>query len=202
MAQRKTLTEAQVAVLRWVADDCPDGVFDPISARISAASLRNRGLLRTSGRGPKWRATITTDGNEYLARLDGPDPPKPRQPNVSLTKQLIDDVIAAGGSLRVPRKHWNAKDGVDYQRRAQLAEAHGKVPAGSRLSVKVASTDELVLELIPDLQNRSDAVEDASAGFAPVPVPSRLGKPHRVAREFREATSLHEVSRKALPRAV
>jgi hypothetical protein len=32
---------------------------------------------------------------------------------VSVTQQLVDDVIAAGGSLRVPRKSWYARD-VDY----------------------------------------------------------------------------------------
>ncbi len=202
MAQRKTLTEKQVAVLRWISEGCPDGVVEEVSARISAGGLRNRGLVHTSGRGPTWRAAITRDGREYLARVDGPNPPEPRQPNVSVTQQLIDDVAAAGGSLRVPRKHWSSKDGIDYQRRAQLAEVHGKVPAGSRLSVKVVSQDELVLELIPDLHHRTDAVDGASKGFVPVPVPGRLGKPHRVAREFRDAVSLHELSRKGLPRTV
>jgi hypothetical protein len=31
-------------------------------------------------------------------------------------------VIAAGGSLRVPRKHYYDREGVDFAHRAQLAE--------------------------------------------------------------------------------
>jgi hypothetical protein len=201
MAQRKTLTERQVDVLRWIAEGCPAGFEDEHSARISAGALRNRDLVRTAGRGATWKATITTAGAEYLARVDGPHPPQPRQANVSVTQQLVDEVVAAGGSLRVPRKRWNV-EGVDYARRAQLAEANGKVPAGSRLSVKSVSSDELEIQLLRDIRpSVKEVVEDGASGLAPIVVPERLGKPHRVAREFRDATDLHEISRKALPRA-
>jgi hypothetical protein len=44
--------------------------------------------------------------------------------------------------------------------------------------------------------------DDASQGLAPVPVPARLSKYHRLAREFRDRTNLHEVSRKTLPRVL
>src|SRR5581483_2969071 len=128
MAQRKTLNEAQVAVLRWISEGCPDNGIDGIPARITAGALRNRGLVRTSGRGPAWKAVITPAGSEYLRQVDGPNPPQPRQANVSVTQQLVDDVIAAGGSLRVPRKRWNDNDAVDYEHRALLAESYGKVP--------------------------------------------------------------------------
>jgi hypothetical protein len=39
-------------------------------------------------------------------------------------------------------------------------------------------------------------------GADTVPVPARLSRYHRVAREFRDRTNLHEVSRKALPRVL
>src|SRR5262245_29516390 len=108
MAQRTTLNEVQVAVLRWISEGCADGVVaDTVSARISAAALRNRGLVRTSGHGATWKANITVAGTEYLQQVDGPNPPLSRQPNVSVTQQLVDDVIAAGGSLRAPRKRWD-----------------------------------------------------------------------------------------------
>lgn len=202
MAQRKTLNEVQVGVLRWISEGCPETGLDGIPARISAGALRNRGLVRTSGRGPTWRATITTAGKEYLQRIDGPNPPLPRQPNGSATQQLVDDVVAAGGSLRVPRKHWNDRGGVDYERRARLAESYGKVPSGSRLVVKNASADELLIELVTDTTTAAIDEEEASVALAPVPVPMRLTKYHPVAREFRDRTNLHEISRKALPRAL
>ncbi len=200
MVQRKTLNETQVAVLRWVDDGCPEGVVaDVVSARISAAALRNRGLVRTSGHGPTWKATITAAGKEYLQHVDGLNPPLPRQPNVSVTQQLVDDLVAAGGSLRVPRKRWNDKGGVDYERRARLAESYGKVPPGSRLVVKTASAEELVIELVTDRIVDADG-SDPPPALTPLPVPARLSKYHRVAQEFRDRTTLHEVSRKALPR--
>lgn len=177
-------------------------MVDEISARISAAALRNRGYVRTSGRGATWRATITSTGTEYLAQVDGPDPPVPRQANVSVTQQLIDDIKAAGGSLRVPRKRWNDTNGTDYARRAQLAQSHGRVPAGSRLVVKSVSAEELLIELVSDEQAVDVCRRDSSATTAPITVPSRLGNHHPLAREFRNRTSLHEVSRNALPRVL
>ncbi|HLK16997.1 MAG TPA: hypothetical protein VKT78_19485 [Fimbriimonadaceae bacterium] len=87
---------------------------------------------------------------------------------------------------------------VDYQRRSQLAEVYGKVPAGSRLTVKIASDSELLIALVNDV---AGGAPHEPVGLLPVPVPERLGKPHRVASEFREAVSLHEISRKTLPRA-
>jgi len=98
MAQRKTLTEEQITLLRWIGDGCPDGVMEGYSHRISAPALRTRGLVGISGRGPTWKAEITQTGRAYLKQADGPNPPVPRQANVSVTQQLVDDVIAAGGS--------------------------------------------------------------------------------------------------------
>lgn len=202
MAQRKTLNEVQVDVLRWISEGCLDGVVaDDVSARISAAALRNRGLVRTSGHGLTWKAAITASGKEYLERVDGPNPPVPRQPNIGVTQQLVADVIAAGGSLRVPRKHWNQKGAVDYERRARLAESHGKIPAGSRLVVTRVSPEELAIELVTDRVLDADD-DELSSTLAPVHVPTRLSKHHPVAREFRDRTTLHEVSRNALPRVL
>ena len=64
------LNDKQLALLRWVADGCPEGVMPDETHRISAAALRNRGLATTSGRGPRWKATLTDAGRDYLAQLD------------------------------------------------------------------------------------------------------------------------------------
>jgi len=81
-------------------------VFDGDLHRISAAALRSRGLITTSGRGPTWTAKIVPAGTEYLKQVDWPEPPIPRQGNVSVTQQLVEAVIAAGGTLRVPQRNW------------------------------------------------------------------------------------------------
>jgi hypothetical protein len=195
VAQRQTLTEKQVLLLRWIADGCRAGALGDEYYRISAAALRNRGLVKTSGRGPTWSATITENGREYLARVDGPDPPIPREANVSVTEQLVNDVISADGVLLVPRRGWYSSDGVDYSRRARIAARQGKVPNGKRLTVTTVDR-ELEVRLV-DAPGRSyDRAE-----LAPVTVPERVGRYHPAARQFRECSERHEVSREQLPRA-
>lgn len=66
MAQPKSLTQAQVDLLRWIAEGCADGVYEGDRYKISAAALRNRGLVRTKGHGSSWKASITKDGRKYL----------------------------------------------------------------------------------------------------------------------------------------
>jgi hypothetical protein len=196
MAQRKTLTEAQVSLLRWIAEGTPDGVMEGDSYRISVAALRNRGLVRTAGRGPSWSAEITDAGRTYLDQVDGSDPPTPRQANVSVTEQLVKDVVAAGGSLRVQRPRWTYDwDGVDYENRAHLAMRFGKVPDGKRLAV-INLRDELELRLVDAPGRRYVRGE-----LTPVPVPEKVGRYHAAARAFRTAAEHHQVSRALLPRA-
>jgi hypothetical protein len=197
VAQRKTLTDNQVTVLRWIADGCPDGVMpDGYHHRISAAALRSRGLVTISGRGQTWVAAITAAGTEYLDKLDGPEPPIPRQGNVSVTQQLVNDVTAAGGILRVPSKSWYDPDAIDYVRRAQLAERHGKVPDG-KLLVTSTRRDEVEIRLIHvEIEGSPAAIE-----LLAVPVPGRVARYHAAARIFRDRTDLHEVSRDQLQRA-
>lgn len=196
MAQRKTLNEKQVALLRWIGDGCPAGVMSDEFHRISAAALRTRGLVTISGRGPTWVSSITGAGREYLERVDGPDPPSPRQANVSVTQQLVDDLVAAGGVLRLPRKSWGQVGGVDYEQRARLAERYGKVPAGKRMTVTTVSRDELEIELLD-----APGYLASRAELTPVKVPERVARFHPVAREFRDRSGRHEVSRVLLPRA-
>jgi hypothetical protein len=106
----------------------------------------------------------------------------------------VGDILAAGGSLRVPRRGWQASDGIDYQNRARLAERHGKVPAGKRLSV-CAVGSELEIRLVDD-----PGYPGSRAELVPVPVPVKVGRYHPAARQFRERSDRHEVSRVLLPR--
>lgn len=195
MAQRKTLTEQQVAILRWISEGCPAGAMEGDAHRVSAAALRRRGLVTTSGRGSTWSAEITEAGREYLTKVDSDDPPVARQANVSVTQQLVDDVIAAGGTLRVPRRWRQGSDGIDYENRALLAERYGKVPAGKQLEV-VPLKDELEIRLsdAPGNLGRAEIVE--------IKVPEKISRYHEAARSFRDDKVEHEVSRSQLRRAV
>ncbi|NYF16003.1 excisionase family DNA binding protein [Microbacterium sp. AK009] len=58
------LNPAQTAVLAWIVDHCPEGVYsdDSFAHRITARALKNRGLVEISGRGATWRAVPTARG--------------------------------------------------------------------------------------------------------------------------------------------
>lgn len=196
MAQRKTLTQRQVEVLRWIGGGCPDGVMVEAGRpeRITAGALRKRGLVTTTGRGPTWSGSITDAGVEYLARVDGPNPPIPREPGRGGTQSVIDEIVAAGGTLSVPAHRWDAPAGTpDYERRVANAERRGVVPAGKRLVV-TRSRDELHIHL-------RDAAAGTPTAASPVPVPERVGRYHRVVTEFRGLEETHQISRAAFSRA-
>ena len=83
----------------------------------------------------RFRKDLRVDLVALRVRVDVAFPKAARQANVSVTQQLVDDVVAAGGSLRVPRKRWYDRESVDCENRARLAERYRKVPAGKRLVV-------------------------------------------------------------------
>jgi hypothetical protein len=167
MAQPKTLTEAQIAVLRWISDGCPDGVMPNSHHRISAAALRSRGLVETRGRGATWAASITAAGRAYLAKVDGPEPPIPRRSHISVNDEVVGEIVASGGTLRIARVGYRDSAADDYVRRAHAAERRGKVPAGKLLIVR-SDRDEVELRLV----DTDVADQPADEELRPVPVPS------------------------------
>lgn len=193
MAQPKTLTEKQTAILRWIGEGCPDGQMENEFHKITAGALRNRGLVTTEGSGPRWSAKITKVGRDYLAKVDGPSPPVPRGGHVSVAEQLVRDVIAAGGTLRRPYRRYNA-DFVDWERRGRLAEQHRKLPPNTRFEYR-AVEGELEIRLVeaPPMPAQPELID--------VDVPESVGRYHQVARAFRDASHQHAVSRGSLRRA-
>lgn len=163
--------------------------------RISASALRSKGLVKISGHGPTWTARPTKTGQKYLEQLESDDPPVPRQANVSVTQQLVDDVITAGGSMRVPRRNWYADDGVDYERRALLAERHRKLPPGKRF--QITRLDRKLEITLVDTPFGAIAPKE----LTPVPVPVKVARHHAAARQFRDQKDRHEVSRALMARA-
>lgn len=214
------LNDVQVRALRWIAEGCPDGVMEGTTHKISAAALRNRDLVRTKGHGKAWSARVTDRGRDYLRRLDAPPAADARdetrrssrapgdrvgsvatatsskpvkEPRLSKTEQLVADVVAAGGTLRVPDETQGA---VNFRRRAYAAQRHGKVPDGKHLAVsRVGNEFEIAL--------RDGAPPPEPVPEQPEPelrVPEVVRRYHPVAQTFRERTAIHEVSRAALPR--
>lgn len=85
---RKPINDAQRAVLQWIGDGCPSGVYPPDdSAHFSSAlALRNCGLIKASGHGRNWSASITDDGRHYLEH--GSYPGQPPMASGNPTRQM------------------------------------------------------------------------------------------------------------------
>src|SRR5690348_2200535 len=98
-------------------------------------------------------------------------------------EQLIDELIAAGGVMRVP--YWREEGQPDYRARVSAAQRFNKVPAGK----------ELVLERVRggELEIRLEQACSAEAESIPVSVPSRLTRPHPVAARYRDEAAQHQV---------
>lgn len=206
----RAINDSQREVLRWVAKGSPDGVMEDYSHRVSASALRSRGLVRITGRGPSLRAELTDAGRALVDQLPSNtaparegrrggahtsasvEVPAPRSGEKrSKTQQLVGDVVAAGGKLVLPDD--TARGGVDWRQRAYAAQRHGKVPAGKHLTVSL-TTAGFEIEL-------RDGETGNELGADAVPVPAQLRNYHPAVRQFREQTSLQQVSRKALSRA-
>lgn len=48
---RQPLNPQQIEVLRWIADDCPDGIMDSHAYQHSVGALRDRRLVTISKKG-------------------------------------------------------------------------------------------------------------------------------------------------------
>lgn len=61
------LTETQAAVLAWIVEGCPAGVYpdDSFGHRITARALESRSLIKIEGHGSSWRATATDRGRSW-----------------------------------------------------------------------------------------------------------------------------------------
>ncbi|MCC4907765.1 helix-turn-helix domain-containing protein [Microbacterium sp. cx-59] len=66
------LTLSQAAVLSWIVEGCPDGVYpeDSFAHRISARALVSRGLVKVSGHGHSWQAVPTESGRVWPGLTD------------------------------------------------------------------------------------------------------------------------------------
>lgn len=210
------LNAKQLAVLNWIAAGCPDDRYEGYAHRLSAAALRSRGLVRTRGKGPTWRAELTDAGRSHLGlktpRAARAEPPaagggvlaRQMTPNArptvgphkpSRTEQLVLDLVAAGGVLRLPARY--GQTGPSARQRAYAAQDTGKLPNGKRLTTQIAG-GEIEIRLVDATHNGPTAVRD----LVDVRVPETVARYHPAAREFRDRTARHEVAKENLSRAV
>lgn len=63
---REPLTDRQLAVLQWIADGCPHGVWPDHSHKLSVGALETRNLASVRRWYGKWNAVLLPDGRYYL----------------------------------------------------------------------------------------------------------------------------------------
>lgn len=220
MPAAKPLNDRQFEVLRWIAAGCPARDWPDESHKHSARALQSRGLAHVARRRGVWIAEITEAGRDYVetggypARLN--QPPKavrptrraaPRsgradsvriseettpRPPVELgppapadAKRLFLRLLAAGGRLEV--------DTHQTRRPVDELKAASYLPPGMLLKTRGRGWHHQLIYLRDDPR--------AVVSEREVPVPSRLAKPHPLAKAYREDRDRHEVSAGELARA-
>ncbi|MFI1999605.1 hypothetical protein [Streptomyces sp. NPDC020330] len=196
----RQVNERQLSVLQWVQDGCPAGVWETSSYKSTCQALQNRGLVKVSRKAGQWSVTLTSAGQHYLAHgaypPRGSHPPKtqaaaprpqstraqespaagqrpspPSQLRVTFTVQLLQELAEAGGRIV---KSGSGPDLEKWPSRVAAARRSGRVPETKELYGGWCQGGyEIKLVDIPAWR---------LAVLEPVPVPSRLTRPHTVVR--------------------
>jgi hypothetical protein len=91
------LSEKQVATLEWIRDGCPAVDEETeVSRKVSASSLKRRGLATVRGAGATWKALITPAGRAWLEAH-----PTTVSEAVGRADGLVARVLAAEGHLPI-----------------------------------------------------------------------------------------------------
>ncbi|MFG2674752.1 hypothetical protein [Streptomyces sp. NPDC048445] len=185
----QTLNERQLAVLDWVGQGSPDGVWPDSTYKVSAQALQNRGLIKITKRRGRWSAHLTDKGRQDLTgrgirpternaeppQQPGRKPPPPRPKTVPKARtnyadQLLAELAANNGCLIKPLE--SGPHSVNWASRVSAARKSGKIPHTQELyGYRTHRGYEIKLTDIPAWR---------LAELAPLPVPARLTKPHSV----------------------
>lgn len=191
------LSLAQFDLLRWVADDCKDGVYTGTAYRVSARALHNRGFLRVSGKGRTWTAKITSKGSERLKeeakRVEAErkrileeerikaEHERQRQLLRDRAVKLLSDVVVAGGRLDLGKD----ADSRDVQNMRDSL-THSKIlPKGQRLAQEPTRMDPtlgITVYLEPDFE--------ALTALRSFKIPRQLRHPHPMVAAFQSKKAL------------
>ncbi|MFD5699838.1 hypothetical protein [Streptomyces lasiicapitis] len=183
------LNERQQAVLDWVGQGCPDGVWADSTYKVSAQALQNRVLVRITKRRGHWSAHLTDKGRQYLtergirpvepnAEPPGrpgrkPAPPRPKtvpKARTNYADRLLEELAANDGCLI--KSIESGPHAVNWASRVSAARKSGKIPHTQELyGYRTHRGYEIKLVDIPAWR---------LAELTPLPVPSRLTKPHSV----------------------
>lgn len=183
------LSEKQVATLVWIQDGCPPvDAETEVSRKISAASLKSRGLAKVRGTGARWKASVTPTGRAWLEAhsttaadaADGPD-------------DLIARVLDAEGHLAIG-SDIGAK--VAYEELVRRSHHAATRPKGWRLEVRNAGSYSRPVYEVVLIRHFEDLVEER-----PVPVPERVTRYHPRVKAYLDDRNKQLVSREHVARA-
>jgi hypothetical protein len=149
------LTVRQVEVLRWIGDDCPDGVWRDFTYKTIAYALAARGLVTVDRRRKRWAATLTDEGRFYLAH--GQYPSGPRSVGTrstseigsetdTLAEELLAELTSGDGLVTVasPSQGQRAR----YRRAIHRLIAEHRVPEGFVLRHTGRDHGDLTIRLV------------------------------------------------------
>ncbi|MFE5603390.1 hypothetical protein ACFQ8O_29890 [Streptomyces coelicoflavus] len=185
----RDLNERQQAVLDWVGQRCPDGVWPDSTYKVSALALQNRGLIKITKHRGYWSAKLTDKGWQELTgrgirpaeqnteppkpRSRKPTPPRPKtapKTRTTYADQLLEELAANNGSLIKPLEP--GSHAVNWASRVSAARKSGKIPHTQELyGYRTNRGYEIKLVDIPAWR----LVE-----LIPLSIPARLTKPHSV----------------------
>lgn len=185
----QALNERQQAVLDWVGQGCPAGVWPDSTYKTSGQALQNRGLVKITKRRGHWSAQLTDKGRRHLTErgihpveqsTEPPERPrrKPALPRprtaprarTNYADQLLEELAANDGHLIKPIE--SGPHAVNWTSRVNAARKSGKIPRTQELhGYPTHSGYEIKLVDIPAWR---------LAELAPLYVPSRLTKSHAV----------------------
>lgn len=161
MSEQNLLNEKQLAVLRWVGEGRPKGVYEHgFDHRVTARALERRGLLSVQGHGRSWRASLTDEGRYYLEH--GSYPPSEDsdatevklattslhafEPTYKPVDDLLDRLESEGGVLRFDAL--SDAERIGYVRAVRQLRFSGVLGPQRLLKVTGTRRGPLVIELI------------------------------------------------------
>lgn len=185
-----SLNEKQIAVLQWIKDGCPPGIYDQgYEHRAVARALERRDLITISGRGPTWAAKLTTKGFSQQQTAGQ----KPAPPGIYEADQLIERVLAADGRLILDLD----REGIaKHQRLVTMSLQSCVRPRGEKLEMRSTGlwgAGPMEIRLTEHVDDFVDPV--------PVPVPEHVGKYHPAVKAFIEDRDWQYVTRDHVSRA-
>lgn len=184
-----SLTEKQVAVLKWIKDGCSSSdVEDDYGRRITARALHRRGLVVIKGRGASWTASISKVGRAWLDAQ-----PKAAPADDAQVDNLIQRVLAADGALEIDGSD-NGK--LAHDELVRMSDHSPNRPRGWRLKVHNAGSYVSPRYEVVLVRHFEDLVDPM-----PVPVPGRVTQYHPAVKAYLADTDSQLVSKEYLGRA-